>query len=61
MQINMKSGWIIKFKDGYTVALSEEKYVDWSKENKKLHVSIEEHWFDIYKGMEENGLKRLEI
>lgn len=41
----MESGWIINFKDGYSVILSEEKYQRII--SKIENVRSVEHWFDI--------------
>ena len=42
-----QSGWIINFKDGSKIALSENAYEKYNVENNKKLVSSEEHWFDI--------------
>ena len=51
-----KSGWVIKFKDGYKCAMSEEKYKQWKGNKIEIdgEVIIEEHWFDIKEGCTEN-------
>lgn len=55
----MKSGWIIKFKDGYKCALTEEKYKSWSERNTKDEIEVEQHWFDIERGYRENNIERI--
>ena len=46
-----QSGWIINFKDGSKLALSENAYEKYNEENNKKFVSSEEHWFDIQNGI----------
>lgn len=46
-----QSGWIINFKDGNKIALSENAYEKYNEENNKKLVSSEEHWFDIQNGI----------
>lgn len=43
----MDSGWIINYKDGTAVILSESKYKEYEKTVDKNKVACEEHWFDI--------------
>lgn len=43
----MKSGWLIEYKDGHQVILTEERYEQY-KEDRDFEVIVwEEHWFDI--------------
>lgn len=44
----MKNCWLINFKNGYKVILSEEKYrKHYLKETPKEEVMSEEHWFEM--------------
>jgi hypothetical protein len=55
----VKSGWIIRYIDGYKVAIDEAKYEQWNLDKNKNDVLCEEHWFDIKEGMKMNGLKNM--
>ena len=55
----MKSGWIIRYNDEFVVALSEEKYREYSTSHDKNNIIVEEHWFNIESGMKQNGIKEL--
>ncbi|MEN2468208.1 hypothetical protein [Ornithinibacillus sp. JPR2-1] len=50
----MKSGWIINFKNGTRVILSERAYKRYVKETPKQDVQSDEHWFDIEKARSKN-------
>lgn len=43
----MSSGWIINFKDGTAVILSEKKYKEYRETVDISTVADEEHWFDV--------------
>jgi hypothetical protein len=43
----MSSGWIINYKDGTSMILSEEKYKALGKQEIGKFIQSEEHWFDI--------------
>lgn len=55
----VKSGWIVRYFEGYKVALDEAKYEEWNLDKNKSDVMCEEHWFDIKEGMTMNGLKSM--
>lgn len=44
---SMESAWIINFKDGYRVLLSEEKYITHNKTTDQTKILYEEHWFSM--------------
>ena len=50
----MKSAWLINFKNGNQVILSEKSYLKYEKETPKEDVRSEEHWFDMEKCIVEN-------
>lgn len=50
----MNSGWIINFKDGTGVILSENKYKEYQKNEDISKVDTEEHWFDMKRAIEKN-------
>jgi hypothetical protein len=50
----MDSGWIINFKDGTAVILSESKYKEYEKTVDIGTVYSEEHWFDIKDAVRKN-------
>lgn len=50
----MQSGWIINFKNGTRVILSERMYRKYEKETPKEDVYSEEHWFSIDDAVREN-------
>ena len=50
----MDSGWIINYKDGTAVILSERKYKEYEKEVDISKVADEEHWFDIKEAIRKN-------
>ena len=55
----IESGWILKFKDGYRCALSEEKYKLWSEKNSKDELEVEEHWFNLKDGCSRNCIHKI--
>lgn len=57
----MKSGWIVRFKDGNVEAMSEPAYRTYRETSRKENAEMEEHWFDIVDGMNENGIGRMTI
>ncbi len=50
----MESGWVINFKNGNKVILSESAYKKYEKETPKEDVRTEEHWFILDKAIESN-------
>jgi hypothetical protein len=48
----MKTGWVINFKDGGVIFLSEEAHRDFCETKKVSDISCEEHWFDMQKAKE---------
>lgn len=50
----MKSAWLINFKNGYRIILSESAYKKYQLETPKEDVESEEHWFDMDKCIEKN-------
>lgn len=52
----MKSCWLINFKNGYKVILSEEMYNGkYKNETPVEDVESEEHWFSIERCIEKNS------
>jgi hypothetical protein len=45
----MKSGWIIKYKDGGMLFFTEEAYLENEKQKNLDDISCEEHWFSVEK------------
>lgn len=50
----MKSAWLINFKNGNKVILSEKAYKKYETETPKNTVEKEEHWFSMEQCIEEN-------
>ena len=50
----MKTAWLIRFKNGNKVILSENKYRKYEEETPKKDVEVEEHWFSMDKCIEKN-------
>ena len=51
----MESAWLIRFKNGNKVILSEKVYKEkYLKETPKDIVKIEEHWFNVKDCIREN-------
>jgi tRNA A58 N-methylase Trm61 len=50
----MKSAWLINFKNGNKVILTEETYKKYDKETSKEEVDTEEHWFSMEKCIKVN-------
>ncbi|WP_180953443.1 hypothetical protein [Bacillus sp. T33-2] len=50
----MDSGWIINYKDGTSVILSERKYKELDINSKGHLIVSEEHWFDITEAIRRN-------
>ena len=50
----MDSGWIIKYKDGTGVILSENKFKEYQETVDYSKVETEEHWFDIREAIKKN-------
>lgn len=50
----MESGWLIRFRNGYKVILSESSYKKYERETPKEDVEVEEHWFSMDKCIEQN-------
>ncbi|CAM2999346.1 hypothetical protein HAHI6034_11100 [Hathewaya histolytica] len=50
----MESAWLINFKNGYKVILSESTYKRYEKETPKEDVSSEHHWFSMDKCISKN-------
>ena len=48
----MKSGWLIKYKDGGMIFFSEEAYLENAKKKDTNDILCEEHWFDIERAKE---------
>lgn len=44
---SLESGWLINFKNGHKVILSEKAYLKYQEETPKEDVECEEHWFII--------------
>lgn len=57
----MQSGWIVRFKDGKTEAMSEPAYRAYRETSRKESAAVEEHWFDIIDGMKKSGIERMTI
>lgn len=57
----MQSGWIVRFKDGKSVAMSEPAYRAYRETSRKYDSVVEEHWFDIVDGMKKNGIDKMTI
>lgn len=57
----MQSGWIVRFKDGKSEAMSELAYRAHRETSRKDHAVVEEHWFDIVDGMKKNKIDRMTI
>jgi len=43
----MDSGWIINFKNGTRIILTENSYKRYENETPKEDVASEEHWFSL--------------
>ena len=50
----MESAWLINFKTGYKVILSEKAYKKYNKETPKETVNTEEHWFSMDNCIKQN-------
>lgn len=50
----MKSAWLIRFKTGYKVILSENAYEQYKKETPSEYVEVEKHWFSMDQCVKEN-------
>ena len=50
----MDSCWIINFRNGSRVILSEKSYKRYEKETPKKDVESEEHWFSLNLAMKKN-------
>ena len=48
------SGWIINFKNGTRIILSENAYKKYDKETPKEDVESEEHWFSLDDAIRKN-------
>lgn len=57
----MQSGWIVRFKDGKSEAMSEQEYRAYKETSRKENAEVEEHWFDIMDGMKKNKIDRMTI
>lgn len=50
----MESGWVINFKNGNKVILSENAYKKYQEETPKDTVETEEHWFSLDEAIKSN-------
>jgi len=51
----MTSCWLIRFKDGHKIIISEERYKEEVKRNwAGRERNCEEHWFDVRKCVKQN-------
>jgi hypothetical protein len=48
----MSSGWIVNYKDGIGVILSERKYQEFKQKEDGKFIESEEHWFDMKQAIE---------
>lgn len=56
-----ESGWIIEFKNGNRIILTESAYKKYDKETPKEDVACEEHWFSLRDAVRKNpGLNFIE-